>query len=382
VSTQTKLISFFSGAGFLDLGFESEGFEVIYANESHVPFLSAYKHSRHQLGIEPPQYGYCDQSITDLLTDSKLNANLGDIVSRTRTHPALVGFIGGPPCPDFSIGGKNRGRHGERGKLSETYVNLICQQKPDFFLFENVKGLWQTKIHRSFYDYLKNTLMRAGYVLTDRLINSIEYGAPQDRERIILLGFRDQSPTAVTRFPWLQFADYPSDSAFNFAWPTTSPFSENTDLSPPESVPLELTVQYWFQRNDVLNHPNAKHCFTPRAGLARFQTVPEGDDSRKSFKRLHRWRYSPTAAYGNNEVHLHPYAPRRISVAEALSIQSLPREFELPPNMTLSNMFKTVGNGVPYLAAKMIARSVKTFLEKPHELNRFKPSSRNRTAAA
>jgi len=69
-------------------------------------------------------------------------------------------------------------------------------------------------------------------------------------------------------------------------------------------------------------------------------TVAEGDDSKKSYKRLHRWRYSPTAAYGNNEVHIHPYLPRRISVAEALAIQSLPKEFELPTNMTLSNMFK------------------------------------------
>jgi DNA (cytosine-5)-methyltransferase 1 len=96
----------------------------------------------------------------------------------------------------------------------------------------------------------------------------------------------------------------------------------------------------------------------PEAGLVRFKAVAEGDDSKKSYKRLHRWRYSPTAAYGNNEVHLHPYKPRRITVAEALAIQSLPKEFELPSYMTLSNMFKTVGNGVPYLAAFGIAKSI------------------------
>jgi DNA (cytosine-5)-methyltransferase 1 len=100
----------------------------------------------------------------------------------------------------------------------------------------------------------------------------------------------------------------------------------------------------------------------PRAGLARFLSVDEGDDSKKSYKRLHRWRYSPTAAYGNNEVHLHPYEPRRINVAEALAIQSLPADFELPPTMTLSNMFKTVGNGVPYLAALGLANSIKKHL--------------------
>jgi DNA (cytosine-5)-methyltransferase 1 len=142
---------------------------------------------------------------------------------------------------------------------------------------------------------------------------------------------------------------------------------EDSDLPRPESVPVGLTVEHWFQQNDVTNHENAKDCFKPRAGLARFRSVAEGDDSKKSFKRLHRWRYSPTAAYGNNEVHLHPYKPRRISVAEALAIQSLPPAFVLPPTMTLSNMFKTVGNGVPYLAAKMIARSIKSFLEGSYE---------------
>jgi DNA (cytosine-5)-methyltransferase 1 len=114
----------------------------------------------------------------------------------------------------------------------------------------------------------------------------------------------------------------------------------------------------------VTKHPNAIHCFTPRAALPRFQSIPEGDDSKKCFKRLHRFRYSPTACYGNNEVHLHPYEARRLSVAEALAIQSLPMEFELPPTISLSAMFKTIGNGVPFLMAKGIAEAVKSFIGK------------------
>ena len=85
---------------------------------------------------------------------------------------------------------------------------------------------------------------------------------------------------------------------------------------------------------------------------------------KKSYKRLHRWRYSPTAAYGNNEVHLHPYKPRRISAAEALAIQSLPKNFIIPEHISLSNMFKTIGNGVPYLAAKGLAETISVFIEK------------------
>ena len=82
----------------------------------------------------------------------------------------------------------------------------------------------------------------------------------------------------------------------------------------------------------------------------KFVSIAEGDTSKKSFKRLHRWRYSPTAAYGNNEVHLHPYQPRRISIAEALSIQSLPVWFEVLPTLSLSASLNG-WNGVPYLLA-------------------------------
>jgi DNA (cytosine-5)-methyltransferase 1 len=127
-------------------------------------------------------------------------------------------------------------------------------------------------------------------------------------------------------------------------------------------VPLELTVQHWFLKNNVGHHLNAEHYFQPRAGLAKFKVIEEGDDKKKSYKRLHRWRYSPTAAYGNNEVHLHPYEARRISVSEALAVQSLPAEFLVPPSITLSNMFKTIGNGVPFLLAKGLSATIGDFI--------------------
>ena len=368
-----KLFSFFSGAGFLDLGFESEGYPVVFANELSPVFLKAYKYSRDKLGVPPPEFGYLAGSIMEL-RNPEMERILRERIRVARKGNCLVGFIGGPPCPDFSIGGKNRGRNGDHGKLSRSYVELICHQKPDFFLFENVKGLWSTKRHRRFYDELKSYLMESGYRLTERLINSIEYGSPQDRERIILLGFRgaalDRQKTLKSgcdaSFPWTKHASYPGEQAFAYKWPTTASFIEEGELNPPDSIPLELTVESWFRRNDISGHPNAQHCFKPRAGLQRFITVAEGDDSKKSFKRLHRWRYSPTACYGNNEVHLHPYKPRRINVAEALAIQSLPKAYELPPDITLSAMFKAVGNGVPYLTAKMLARSVLDFLKEPY----------------
>ena len=156
--------------------------------------------------------------------------------------------------------------------------------------------------------------------------------------------------------------DYSLENLKKVNWPSTTPFVENSQTVCPVGVPEELTVQFWFKKNDVDNHPNGKDCFTPRSGLAKMKVIAEGDDAKKSYKRLHRWRYSPTVAYGNNEVHLHPYKARRLTVAEALALQSLPKEFCLPPEMTLSDKFKTTGNGVPYLLSKGIAQTISEFL--------------------
>jgi DNA (cytosine-5)-methyltransferase 1 len=363
------IFSYFSGAGFLDLGFEHAGFEIVHVNEIHGPFLDAYKFSREILKIPKPRFGYHAGSIDDYLQNrSAQKSALALQVQTLRNEGVLSGFIGGPPCPDFSVGGKNKGQNGENGRLSRSYVDMIIKNKPDFFVFENVKGLWRTAKHREFFEELKTDLRTAGYVLTERLINSIEYGVAQDRDRIILFGVRNKLASGVQlsqfyldeNFDWELHTKYPNRSAFAFPWPEMGASSAN------EIVPKDLTVQSWFDRNDVLNHPNAGHCFVPRAGLAKFRTILEGDVSRKSYKRLHRFRFSPTAAYGNNEVHIHPIEPRRISAAEALAIQSLPKQFQLPPTMTLSNMFKTIGNGVPYLAGLGVAQTVKDFFKNIH----------------
>ncbi len=361
-----KIFSFFAGIGFLDLGFEMSGIEVVYINEVNPSFLSGYQYSRSKLGLSQPEYGYDCDDATNLLHCQK-EERFRDLLTDARKDGSVVGFIAGPPCPDFSVGGKNRGGEGDKGKLTETYIEIICRYQPDFFLFENVKGLWSTAKHRLFYSTMRDRLEQSGYLITDNLINALEYGVPQSRERAIAIGFRadlipiKSSEELGSQFSWNSNKLFSIDRIFSCPWAKTDLFAENSSLTCPVGIPIDLTVQHWFEKNDVNHHPNSHHCFTPRAGLSRFLSVLEGDDSKKSYKRLHRWRYSPTACYGNNEVHLHPYQARRISVAEALAIQSLPPEFELPAKMSLTDMFKSVGNGVPFLAAQGIARTINDF---------------------
>lgn len=362
-----RVFSFFSGAGFLDLGFEKSGFDVVFANEICEDFAYCYRFARDNMGIEPPKYGLANDDICGYLYESnKLNV-LKKQVQTEREDKSVVGFIGGPPCPDFSVAGKNRGSEGKHGILSQIYMDLICEVKPDFFLFENVKGLWKTAKHRVFFYSLMEQAKKNGYAIAYKLVNSLEYGAPQDRDRILVFGVQrhhlsNSAYQALDTFSWGKNDKRDVQHIKRMPWPNITTFGDDIEI--PNGVDETLTVEYWFRKNDVENHPNSHDHFQPKTALKKMVMIGEGDVTRKAYKRLHRWRYSPTVAYGNNEVHWHPYKQRRLSAAEALSLQSLPKEFVLPPDMPLSSMFKTIGNGVPYLLAKSVASSIMNFLSK------------------
>lgn len=354
------IFSFFAGAGFLDLGFENTNHEIVFVNEYKNSFLEAYKYSRNILGLNEPRFGYSSDDISVFLKSENLNTIIIQI-QELRREGYIIGIIGGPPCPDFSVGGKNKGRHGDNGQLTEIYFRLIASLQPDFFLFENVKGLFKTKRHRAFYDEMKGYINYNGYKTYDKLINTLVFGVPQDRERIFMIGFLKDflnGRNFVFQFNERYNINYIKEKD----WPVTNDFVENGELEMPGNIIPELTVNFWFNMNNVREHPNASNYFHPRNGLAKFLTIREGDVLKKSYKRLHRWRYSPTVAYGNNEVHLHPFHARRLSVAEALSLQTLPPNFSFPSKTSLTDMFKMIGNGVPYIASLNIASLIRNFI--------------------
>ena len=143
------LLSFFTGGGFLDIGFEQAGFDIVWTNEIAPAFAEMHKHGmsawRKSVGSTRGDSAISNlKSITDLRPDEVLEEGFGE------SKPAIFGIIGGPPCADFSVGGKNGGSEGEHGKLTRVFVDLICGIRPDFFVIENVPGLSKTKKHRGF----------------------------------------------------------------------------------------------------------------------------------------------------------------------------------------------------------------------------------------
>ena len=368
ISYKIPVLSFFTGGGFLDMGLEQAGFDVIWSNEANPVFAGLYSYGMTKLK-RANNLTAAEVKITDARSIEKIYAPEILKTAFPDEKASFFGVIGGPPCPDFSVGGKNKGGKGINGRLSKIYVHRICKIKPSFFVFENVSGLYNTKIHREFLIKLEHKLEKAGYCLDLRILNALELGLPQDRERLIMIGIKKSIVNKclgrkidVKKREWFRWPKRKySDAKERFSWPEIVKAS----ISPkkPRNVPKELTVDYCIN-NGNLPESTANALDTFKARSKKFHIIKEGDTKRKSFKRLHRYRYSPTVCYGHNEVHLHPWEPRRLSVREAMRIQGIPDAYELPPEATLTSKFAMVSNGVPVPLAFEVAKSLKRFFNK------------------
>lgn len=359
------VLSFFTGGGFLDLGFKQAGFSTCWTNENNPAFIAGYAHGmsswRASLGRKRPVEIANTGSICQLSAKTVAREAFAGI------RPSVFGIIGGPPCPDFSSGGTHAGGSGSNGRLTSVFVDLICDLKPTFFVIENVPGLYRFRKHRRFLHGKLRQLREAGFATDHRVLNALELGVPQDRERLFVIGFRRRIARRLCGsqldahkngwFFWPEVKTY--RGAKSLPWPTVGRFGRRPRT--PVSIPMELTVYpALIGDGDPEKLPNGRDHFTPHS--RKFQEIQEGDVSGKSFKRLHRFRFSPTAWYGNQEVHLHPWKPRRLSVREALRIQTVPDEYVLPADMSLSAKFKMTCNGVPCLMSRRLAGGLRRFL--------------------
>jgi len=362
-------LSFFTGGGLLDIGFEQAGFDVVWTNENNAVFAEMYAHAmtawRRAEGKRPFRTAISNRdSITALSAAAVKREAFGFVL------PEVYGIVGGPPCPDFSNGGKHAGGTGEQGRLTRSFVEIIGRIRPHYFVIENVAGLQRFRKHRWFLNRQTAYLRRErGYAVDLKILNSLELGVPQNRERLFVVGFRKSlvkralgrvpEPKETGWFDWPKLEEYAN--VRSLPWPQTCRFGYTP--AQPRGIPLELTVYPALIGNgDPEEIANGQEFFNSYS--RRFTEVQEGDVSGKSFKRLHRYRFSPTAWYGNQEVHLHPWKPRRLSVREALRIQTVPDNYVLPHEPSLSAKFKMICNGVPCLMAYQLALAIKEFIER------------------
>ena len=119
---EISIFSFFSGIGILDLAFEKSGYNIVFVNEYDDLFMASYQYARTQMSHRVPLYGYHNES-AECYTKKRGKRKLIDLVAQEREKGHLVGFIGGPPCPDFSVAGKNAGVVGENGRLTNAALD-------------------------------------------------------------------------------------------------------------------------------------------------------------------------------------------------------------------------------------------------------------------
>ncbi|MGI6679963.1 MAG: DNA cytosine methyltransferase [Bdellovibrionota bacterium] len=324
-----NLISLFSGAGGLDLGFEKAKFKIIVANEYDKTIWETYERNHK----------------TTLIKE--------DICKiKSSQFPECDGIIGGPPCQSWSEAGSLKGIDDPRGKLFYEYIRVLKDKMPKFFLAENVKGM-MAKRHDSAVENIILQFEEAGYDVFVNLLNASDYGVAQDRKRVFYVGFR-------------------KDLKVNFTPPT------------PYKKKLVFKDVIWDLKDSAIpalekNKTNKDKCIV----CNHEYFIGEYSPIFMSRNRVRGWNEQAfTVQASGRQCQIHPQAPampkveknknifvvgkehlyRRLTVREAARVQGFPDDF-IFYYTNLNDGYKMIGNAVPINLAYEMAKSIKEALK-------------------
>ncbi|MBV7530464.1 DNA cytosine methyltransferase [Chitinophaga sp. sic0106] len=323
-----KIISLFCGAGGLDLGFIQEGFEVVAAIDLEQSAIETHKKN----------FPKCNSIASDLTVLGPKGVN--QYIKKFLTPGEHVAIIGGPPCQGFSRSNPTADSEDPRNHLPKLYVQIIRELQKDFVIdfvvFENVLGMKDRK-HSAKYLALIKGLKRLKFEIFENELCAVDYGVPQNRERIVIAAIRSSN----------------EQSEFKI--------EKNKGIKTVREAIGNLGDPVYFKKNitasDIPFHPNH---WTMQPKSVKFKTPMKFNSKSRSFKLLDWDKASPTIAFGNREIHIHPSGKRRLSIYEAMLLQGFPSSFILEGN--LSQQVKQVSNAVPPPLAKSVAAAVKSSL--------------------
>lgn len=320
-----RVVSLFSGAGGLDKGFEEVGFDIIWANEYDSSIWETFEYN-----------------FPNTYLDKRSIRNIPSI-----DIPECIGIIGGPPCQSWSEAGALRGIEDERGQLFYEFIRILRDKKPLFFLAENVEGMLAQR-HSEALANIKKLFRESGYILSFQLINANNYNVPQDRKRVIFIGYRN-------------------DLGITFEFPEIQKYK-----------PV-LKDAIWDLRDSAIpakekNYSNGNACKVPNHEymIGGFSTIF------MSRNRVRAWdEPSFTIQAGGRHAPIHPQAPkmkfieknkrefvkgqehlyRRLSLRECARIQTFPDDFIFKYS-NVADGYKMVGNAVPVNMASALANKI------------------------
>ena len=320
-------MSFFAGAGGLDLGFEKAGFDVVWANEYDKDIWETYEKNHKNTILDK-------RSIVEIASNEV---------------PDCDGIIGGPPCQSWSEAGSKRGIADKRGQLFYEFMRILADKKPKFFLAENVSGML-LPAHRVALANIKQMFNDIGYELSFQLLNVSDYGVPQDRKRVFFIGYR-------------------KDLGLKFQFPKAT--------TPENKISLEKAIGD-LKDNAIPakqgNYTNGDTCLVKNHEymIGGFSSIY------MSRNRVRSWNeVSFTIQAGGRHAPLHPQAPkmkfieqnvrefvqgqeklyRRLSVRECARIQTFPDSFTFHYYSVVAG-YKMIGNAVPVRMGKVLASKI------------------------
>ena len=311
------VLSLFSGAGGLDLGFKQGGFRPGLAVDIDPAAVETYRWNQPETHVAQLDIAKCKP---DELVNLWISVN-GD--------EGPVGIIGGPPCQAFSVSNVHQKARDPRRKLLSNYAKVIREFTSrlglDFFVFENVLGIAQGR-HQRRYLHFKQLCESAGYSVRERVVNAGRFGIPQNRKRIIVIGVSRE------RFPGLVLDPPEGDK---------QPLPASVALY---GLPEPAFCQRDLNPANVPHHPN-HIAMVPKSKKFNNGMLEPGDSRGRSFRVLSWDRPSYTVAYGHREMHIHPNMHRRLSIYEAMRLQGFPHSYELKG--TFSQQVQLISDALP-----------------------------------
>ena len=326
------LISLFSGAGGLDLGFHNAGFKTVVANEFDSKICPTYRAN---------------------FPDVKLIE--GDIrnIPSSDFPDDVVGIIGGPPCQSWSEAGSLKGIEDARGQLFYEYIRILRDKHPLFIVAENVSGML-AKRHSTAVNGFMKLFDEAGYDVNLKMLNANDYDVPEDRDRVFYIGFRKdlgiwnfQYPTPLRHKPTLRESIWDlQDTAIPAREKNKT--NGNACIVANHEYFIGAYSPIFMSRNRVRSWDEPG--FTVQASGRQCQLHPQAPKMIKVEKNLQKFA----------EGYEHLY--RRMSVREVARVQSFPDSFIFIYD-EVNYGYKMVGNAVPVNLAYHVALQIKNTLK-------------------
>ncbi|MFR1315636.1 MAG: DNA cytosine methyltransferase [Clostridium perfringens] len=309
-----KTVALFAGCGGLDLGFKNAGFNIIWANDNNKKVQETYRYNHKE---------------TELVIK-----NLVDI--KSEEIPECDVIIGGPPCQSWSLAGAMKGKEDSRGQLFYEYVRVIKDKRPMAFVAENVKGI-VSKAHIESFNEIVEMFKESGYTVTYKLVNAKNYGVPQDRERVFIVGIRNDLKVSY---------EFPESTHGKGNYVTLETAIGDLRDNPGEWMEGSFSPIF-MSRNRRRNWDEV--AFTVQASGRQTQIHPDSPEMEKIEKD--KWQFKEES---NRKV-------RRMSVRECARIQTFPDEFKFLGEPINEN-YKMIGNAVPVKLAEAVARKLRECL--------------------